>query len=215
MSDDLYKDLGVSPDATTAEIEAAAKRRFKVTHPDAGGDREQFESACRALTILRDPARREKYDATGDANDDPEDMATAQAMTTITGKLMAIIQNPHTDLARVNVVHGVRTMIQTDRAQAQHNIRETEAMVARLNKGKARLKRKGGAANALTPAIDAVIRNYQSGIAQARRQERMLDAALELLDGYEYEVDQAPTYPTGGGNYDASLQKALNQLFRG
>jgi hypothetical protein len=40
--DDPYEVLGVSPDASEAVIEAAAKQRIGETHPDSGGDREEF-----------------------------------------------------------------------------------------------------------------------------------------------------------------------------
>jgi len=40
--DDPYEVLGVSPGASEAVIEAAAKQRIGETHPDSGGDREEF-----------------------------------------------------------------------------------------------------------------------------------------------------------------------------
>jgi hypothetical protein len=43
-----YDVLGVAPAASKAEIEAAYRRLVKTTHPDAGGDREQFLEIQRA-----------------------------------------------------------------------------------------------------------------------------------------------------------------------
>lgn len=197
---DLYSELGVAADASPEEIERAAKRRIKETHPDAGGNAEDFDRTVKALTILRDPRRREQYDATGDTELDPEDLAWAQAMTLITGKLMAVFQNPQVDLARLNVVEAIGALIREDQRRNAANISDTEKAVVRLNKGKARLKRKDGQENALTSVIDSQIRQYQAGIAAARREERMFATALELLKDYDYEVDpppvQRPNAPT-------------------
>ena len=61
----LYDDLGVAPDATPEQLTAAYRRLSKQHHPDAGGDAEAFARVTHAASILRDPARRAQYDATG------------------------------------------------------------------------------------------------------------------------------------------------------
>lgn len=64
-----YETLGVSPSASQAEITAAYRRRAKETHPDNGGDAEDFKAVEIAGRTLRDIAARQKYDESGqDAN---------------------------------------------------------------------------------------------------------------------------------------------------
>ena len=64
---DFYGLLGVSRDATDAEIKTAYRRLAKILHPDSGtpGDVERFRSIQEAYETLSDPARRASYDAVG------------------------------------------------------------------------------------------------------------------------------------------------------
>eukprot|EP01062_Namystynia_karyoxenos_P056444 TRINITY_DN47409_c0_g1_i1.p1 TRINITY_DN47409_c0_g1~~TRINITY_DN47409_c0_g1_i1.p1 ORF type:complete len:465 (+),score=116.94 TRINITY_DN47409_c0_g1_i1:84-1397(+) len=69
-----YRVLGVSPTATTGEIEEAYKALVKSSHPDRshrhGSDAEQDTERCmeinRAWQVLRDPGSRRLYDLLGD-----------------------------------------------------------------------------------------------------------------------------------------------------
>lgn len=62
---DLYSELGLDPDASDEEIQEAFRKKALETHPDAGGDREDFEAMILARDVLIDPDRRKKYDETG------------------------------------------------------------------------------------------------------------------------------------------------------
>ncbi|MFI5879903.1 J domain-containing protein [Streptomyces sp. NPDC051554] len=59
---DFYGVLGISADATRAEIVRAFRRRALTHHPDRGGDAEAFQDARRAYETLSDPVRRKAYD---------------------------------------------------------------------------------------------------------------------------------------------------------
>lgn len=59
-----YTALGIPRTATAEEITAAWRRASLDSHPDRpGGDRARFERARMAYDVLRDAARRRRYDA--------------------------------------------------------------------------------------------------------------------------------------------------------
>jgi hypothetical protein len=65
--DDHYQTLRVSTDWTPIELKAAYKRAGVRTHPDKlGGDTAAFQNVAAAFDLLRDPARRKKYDEGAD-----------------------------------------------------------------------------------------------------------------------------------------------------
>lgn len=51
---DAYRVLGLSPDATDAEVKRAYRARVKEVHPDAGGDEREFRRVTRAYETLID-----------------------------------------------------------------------------------------------------------------------------------------------------------------
>lgn len=59
---DLYRVLGVSPDAALQDLRAAYRRRAKQCHPDAGGSHRLMVELIAAWEVLSDPAKRALYD---------------------------------------------------------------------------------------------------------------------------------------------------------
>ena len=63
VDEDVYNILGLSREATEAEIREAYRRESLRTHPDkGGGDALAFASVAKAYKILSDPSRRSIYD---------------------------------------------------------------------------------------------------------------------------------------------------------
>lgn len=64
--DDLYKTLGVKPNATLAEIRRAYRKKVKELHPDKSGTHEtseEFNRVVQAYRILSDAKSREIFDS--------------------------------------------------------------------------------------------------------------------------------------------------------
>ena len=79
-----YETLGLAPDATPEQIKKAHRRRASETHPDMGGDREEFQRVQAAYELLSDPDRRARFDATGDDGRDdvpPAEVIAKRAFT--------------------------------------------------------------------------------------------------------------------------------------
>jgi len=59
---DPYQTLGVSKDASDADIKKAYRKLASKHHPDRGGDAEQFKQVQEAYEILSDPMKRAQVD---------------------------------------------------------------------------------------------------------------------------------------------------------
>ncbi len=70
---DPYEVLGIPKTATEAEIKRAYRRLARKHHPDVNpGDtsaQKKFQEIATAWEVLKDPARRERYDRTGDVGE--------------------------------------------------------------------------------------------------------------------------------------------------
>lgn len=64
---DYYEVLGLSKDASDDEIKKAFRRVAIEHHPDRGGDEAKFKEANEAYEVLKDPAKRQRYDQFGHA----------------------------------------------------------------------------------------------------------------------------------------------------
>ena len=61
----LYDLLGVSPDASEAELKKSYRKKALSLHPDKGGDPELFKEVTSAYEVLSDSSKREMYDRFG------------------------------------------------------------------------------------------------------------------------------------------------------
>ncbi len=64
---DYYEILGVSKNASADEIKKAFRRAAIESHPDRGGDEAKFREVNEAYEVLKDPAKRQRYDQFGHA----------------------------------------------------------------------------------------------------------------------------------------------------
>ena len=88
----LYDIIGVPPTATEEEIKRQYRRRAMQLHPDRNQDdplaTEKFQQLSEAYEILKDPAKRERYDKFGTSDEkptDPADIEIFEMMTQILG----------------------------------------------------------------------------------------------------------------------------------
>lgn len=64
---EYYQRLGVSKDASDGDIKRAYRTKAMKTHPDKGGDAEEFKKLTSAYEVLSDPEKRQLYDRYGEA----------------------------------------------------------------------------------------------------------------------------------------------------
>ena len=63
MKQDYYADLGISKNASEAEIKAAYRKLVREHHPDRQGDALKFRAVAEAYEVLGDPVKRQAYEA--------------------------------------------------------------------------------------------------------------------------------------------------------
>jgi serine/threonine protein kinase len=81
---DLYKVLGVDETASQEEIKSAYREKAQKYHPDKNKSKDatiKFQAVNAAYEVLSDPKKRERYDATGNA--DPIVISTKQGKYTL------------------------------------------------------------------------------------------------------------------------------------
>ncbi|SIT87792.1 curved DNA-binding protein [Yoonia rosea] len=78
---ELYKALGVAPDASADEIKRAYRKMARKFHPDVNADPEadtKFKAAAAANDVLSDPEKRAAYDRYGASWDQPRSEQTTR-----------------------------------------------------------------------------------------------------------------------------------------
>jgi len=65
MAEDYYKILEIDKKADAETIKKAYRKKAMATHPDKGGDENDFKKAAEAYEILSDPEKRKRYDQFG------------------------------------------------------------------------------------------------------------------------------------------------------
>jgi molecular chaperone DnaJ len=64
---DYYEVLGVSKNASADEVKKAFRKAAIEHHPDRGGDEAKFKEVNEAYEVLKDPAKKQRYDQFGHA----------------------------------------------------------------------------------------------------------------------------------------------------
>lgn len=191
----LYDDLGLGPDATEAEIKAAHRRAAKRHHPDAGGDRDEFERVQRAALILRDPAKRERYDRDGTIEDGPSplDFELQGAVSLINDAFSAALASA-SNLATVNIIANAKTVLQHSITNIEQEQAAARGELGKFRKARKRVKHKGNGPNILGDIIDDRIRNCEARIKATDINLGAHKRALKMLADYDWEVDAAPDW---------------------
>lgn len=187
---DLYEVLGVPRDATPDQIKKAYRHLAKTHHPDTGGDAEAFRRISHAFEVLSDPARRAKYDATGDDTQTPDPEASRRAQvfaivrTIISGLVTGSNEDPaYTDFrARIlrDLAHRRQSM-ETDKVNVLHSITRVRRFLGRFRPDEGE------------NLIEDIIRQ---DLAELEKRVKVIEDGLELHErvtqfflGYRYEVD--------------------------
>ncbi len=189
----LYDELGIPKDAAPEEVKRAYRKAAKEHHPDAGGKPEKFNQIAVAYRVLGDEAKRAKYDATGETDDQPDQRQAAamQLVARICNELFADPEAIYKDLP----AEGVRACAQM-RHDAKAHKAKVEKDIARLRKMHLRWKSKNPA-NPIGDMLAHQIKGHERAVAQVELDLTVFDAAEQVFRDSTFERDQRPQPPFG------------------
>jgi curved DNA-binding protein CbpA len=197
MKHDLYKILKIRKNASAGAIESAFRRRSMSTHPDRGGDQEEFILVKLAYDVLSDPERRERYDRTGEYEETKPDNSNLAAVSILTQVFAAVAQAIHNqgkDPTRLDVLEGMRAELKGAIDGCHTNHREIEKQRAFITKFSGRFTTERSS-NFLESYIVDQITRINAELEKIDQRRAQHEQALELLKDFVYthEAAERPT----------------------
>jgi curved DNA-binding protein CbpA len=188
----LYQELGAQPDASDATIRECYRRRAKQTHPDVGGNAEEFAKVTQAYQILIDPVKREQYDRTGtmDNQVNNDRALILEHLARMLDGYMAQVANGLADF-HVDIVEAMRGQVRDQIADISQAVAKMQTTAERLEKFAERFSAKKGKA-ILRMAAEAKAAAIRAAIPMRTKEVDKLEQVLELLDDQEFKFDPRP-----------------------
>ncbi len=190
---DPYEVLGLDRSATKEDVDAAYRRAARRTHPDAGGNRNEFEEVTLAADVLRDPDRRAKYDQTGDLCGEPHVMLSAamgliiQVIDNLVGQWVGNPFGGTPDPSEGKLLEAVNEQLRRQADDLRRPMEQLTRGVASLERMEKRLRRlkKGD------ETLAAAIRHHRDHVAGQKKQLDQKLAAIkmaqEIISQHSYD----------------------------
>lgn len=179
---DHYATLDIPRDADAATVKRAYRKKASKAHPDKGGSAEQMALVNRAHDVLSDPARRERYDATGsDSDKAPADEAEELLMAAFDSAL---------DQPEGEFMNAVRRKISGMASQGNATAAEIRAKVRKLEKRRAAIQCKGSR-NVADIVIGHHLKQAEKNLRQVDHAIGIAEQALKMLEGYSSDETKA------------------------
>lgn len=179
---DHYATLGVPRDAGHDAIKRAYRKKASSAHPDKGGSAEQMALVNRANDVLSDPARRERYDATGDDSDKaPADEAE---------QLLMAAFNEALDKPEGDFIQAVRRKVTGLVSQGKLSAAELRTKVCKLEKRRAATHCKSGRRNVADLVISLQLDHAKRRLCEIDCAIDVAERALKMLEDYSSDEQQ-------------------------
>lgn len=184
MEENLYEILGIEPTATQDEIKAAYRELSKALHPDKGGKDSRQSEINNAYTILSNPAKRQRYDDTGNATDKPYENRVNDFLANIFFKL--IDQNP--DPGTVDLIEQMNRCLHAIIKDGYQSIAHSEKSVKKFNRVLDKLSSKGN--RSLMILLTRQIDQLEKNIMADRENLEFTKEVLEILKDYTFDFSR-------------------------
>lgn len=191
----LYTDLGVAPDADRETIARAHREAAKRHHPDAGGKREDFERVSRAWLVLRDPAKRARYDQTGETEDRPNN-PMADFAEIIVPAFDAALNEAGDRFEYIDIVANAKMRLRQSVSDITTEIAKAKGMRKRFEKTVSRLKFSGDGPDFIGHVMRDRVDQITRSIALFEQQRAKIEEAIKLADVYGWDTIAQPQQST-------------------
>jgi len=184
---DLYDLLNVAPDATPEELKRAYRQRASATHPDKGGDEEEFKRVAAAYEVLHDPKKRQRYDETGEMN---EGLSIDQrALSFLASGFASIVESAGVDLLSCDIIgnmHGALARAAIDLGGKRKSLKKC---VIVWKKALSRIEVKDQV-DFMTSVLQQKLLEVQVQLRKTEREGETVKRASEILEAFTFKHDE-------------------------
>ena len=188
---DLYKILGLSRDATPADVQRAYRKASKKAHPDMPeGSPEKFSLVKLAKDVLGDERRRASYDQTGSVEPPEPDNTEAAARNAAFGAIAYVVEQIDARGAsyrEFDIVGDAKRRLQEQKRQIEANLSKSRFNTAHVEDLVKRFKPKKGKADFITPMLNARLAAMRQDTARIEQNLKEAERAIELLGDVEFD----------------------------
>ena len=191
MIKDLYDVLGVDKNASKDDIKKSFRQKAKKTHPDAGGNAEEFKELTNAYAILIDDNKRKRYD-NGENVDATEAKVSTEdkAIQMLMGEFTKFFQDAQLVKTQNSVEHITRMLTATVQNAKKRQVELkslNKELTSRVKKLKLKTKKATRGLDIAKTAAEAVLGKIKSERAQVLEDIRVMQKGLNILKEYEDE----------------------------
>lgn len=189
MSENLYDVLGVDKNASQEDIKKAYRDKAKENHTDRGGDNDKMVAINKAWNVLQDPARRKRYDETGEQTETPFEQKFAAFTQDVFVKIVYDAPNVEkSNLIDAFIAYAEKILEEMDKQKE-----DIDDKISRLNKVIKRLKKKKKGKNQ-NNVIALVLEGNISALTQAlhklEEDIKFIGDCKEVISHYDYKFEE-------------------------
>ena len=178
-----YRVLGIRRDGGAKRIKKAFRDQAKVTHPDAGGDADDFDRVRRAYFVLSDTRRRAIYDKTGQLDEIAEISLATRVATCLLELFESMLQTGDAHRTEVDLIGAMKSAAIRSAKEMKAEKAKLEGLVAPLQKLRARIIRETGD-NIFERHLDRRATELQARITEIQERITVAEATAIELGNY-------------------------------
>lgn len=189
-----YRILKVKKTASPEEIKDAYRRESLKHHPDRNPGKDtsaKFNEVNAAYRVLSDPARRARYDSTGEVDDAGPNNTESETLAILSTLYCETIVEAVTlgkDLKRINLVEVLAKKLKEKAGPIRKEVKDMEKIEAAFRESASRFEGE----EAVT--LQAISANHLANLTKqkAARTQALdrFDAALKIVKGFTYRTDK-------------------------